>query len=124
MLRLPSGCVYEQSFDIEIGYSFAGWYSQSYNRKNNTWSNFELVTTSMNEPFITAATADTNIVAVFVALSAALSTLASSLCESFIISHNNMVNYNIDIGILNISFLAFLVAQLVKNSPAMQETQV
>ena len=35
-----------------------------------------------------------------------------------------MVNYIIDIGILNISFLAFLVAQLVKNSPAMQETQV
>ena len=35
-----------------------------------------------------------------------------------------MVNYIIDIGILNMSFLAFLVAQLVKNSPAMQETQV
>ncbi|MBR1985063.1 MAG: hypothetical protein IKA31_04905, partial [Clostridia bacterium] len=59
---------YIEDFDISKGYSFAGWYSQSYNRSNNAWSNFELITTDMTKPFITAATADTNIVALFVAL--------------------------------------------------------
>ena len=53
---------------ITNAYTFSGWYVQTQNNDNNIWSNFELFSTSLHRPFISAITTNINIVAVFSAL--------------------------------------------------------
>ena len=54
--------------NIIYAFTFAGWYSQTYDRDTRLWSDMECVTTDLVKPFVTAATADTNIVAIFTAV--------------------------------------------------------
>jgi len=47
------------------GYSFAGWYEQKFSRVTETWSNLELMSTDKNYPYVSVATADTIMVAIY-----------------------------------------------------------
>ena len=56
---------FERDFNISKAYTFAGWYSQTFDRTTKLWSEMSCVSTEMTKPFITTATTDTNIVAMF-----------------------------------------------------------
>ena len=64
--------MYEETFEsllarnkISKAYTFAGWYSQYYNETTETWSNLVCQTKELYRPFVSTATSNTNIVALF-----------------------------------------------------------
>jgi len=54
-----------ESFKFSKAYTFAGWYSQSYNENTGIWSELNCMSTDLYMPFVSTATTDTNIVALF-----------------------------------------------------------
>ena len=55
-------------FVITSAYTFAGWYSQTYDENTGLWSEFVNVSGTFTRPFVTTATSNTNITALFVAM--------------------------------------------------------
>ena len=47
------------------GYLFAGWYEQKYDRDNNTWSELVFMSNDEQAPYVSLATADTVVVAIY-----------------------------------------------------------
>ena len=53
------------AFIIIKAYTFAGWYSQTFDRTTKLWSEMACVSTDLVRPFVTTAVTDTNILALF-----------------------------------------------------------